>query len=221
MKLFRSRVLDCLANLAGDHLANPEGTAETSISHSERTRVVANRYSRSMLVPKLRCWQGAGSSGWSLLAGAARSARVQIRIARAGKLRRRPAGRLPAVATMPRGVDIGAWTMKSPSTVSKISDESFVLPSAGLFADESLGLGHVQLPDHFHKLDPEVRLRILVGWRKGMDAGWRQALVALFRTWPDESNERGLPERIEAFRRDCKEHNIDVPSDFGIALQQY
>lgn len=107
------------------------------------------------------------------------------------------------------------------SNVSEISDEPLMLPSAGLFTDESLGLGHVHLPDDFHALEPELRLGILSGWRKGMEAAWRQSLVALFRARPDDSATRGLPERIEAFRDHCRKHNIEVPTDFGVALQQY
>ena len=112
---------------------------------------------------------------------------------------------------------------KSPTPALRcdISDPPFLLPSAGFFADESLGAGHVHLPDDFFELERQRQLGILAGWRNGVDQLWRRSLVETFREGFGSNAEAPLPERIENFRRYCAQQKIELPADFALALQQY
>jgi hypothetical protein len=100
------------------------------------------------------------------------------------------------------------------------ADEAFFLPAAGFFADESVGVGHVQLPDDFGSLAPELQLGVLAGWCAGIEACKSRALVALFRSrCADDA--LPLPQRLAKFYAYCKARAIEVPSDFVVALQRY
>lgn len=99
-------------------------------------------------------------------------------------------------------------------------DDAFVQPANGFFADEVVGRGHVQLPDHFQAIDIELQLRILRDWRCGIDAQLLGSLVACFRRLFPEG-EGALPDRLTRFRKYCESRGIDLPSDFALALQQH
>jgi hypothetical protein len=100
------------------------------------------------------------------------------------------------------------------------SDEALLLPASGFFADASVGVGHVHLPDDFQAIDLPQQLSILSGWRKGVDEAWRQSLVHAFRQRFGQDT-RPLPERLEAFRREAAVDGIELPADFPLALQRY
>ena len=101
------------------------------------------------------------------------------------------------------------------------SEDPFLLPSSGFFADESLGAGHVQLPDDFFGLERNRQLGILADWRSGVDQLWRRSLVEAFREGVGSDVSVPLPERIERFRRFCALQRIELPADFALTLQQY
>jgi hypothetical protein len=78
------------------------------------------------------------------------------------------------------------------------SEGPFLLPSSGFFADESLGAGHVHLPDDFFGLERDRQLGILAGWRSGVDQLWRRSLVEAFREGVGSGDpDLPLPARIE------------------------
>jgi hypothetical protein len=100
------------------------------------------------------------------------------------------------------------------------ADAAMFLPAAGFFADESVGAGHVHLPDGFAALAPELQLGVLAGWCAGIESCRTRALVALFRAHcADEA--QPLPQRLARFYAHCKTQAIEVPGDFVLALQRY
>lgn len=99
-------------------------------------------------------------------------------------------------------------------------EDTFVLPAAGFFADESAGRGHVQLPDGFRGIDIALQVQILRDWRAGIEAQLIGSLVHCFRSmFPDA--ETPLPERLAMFRAYCDARGIELPADFVLALQQH
>ena len=100
------------------------------------------------------------------------------------------------------------------------SEDVFLLPAAGFFADPVTGAGHVHLPDEFFALEADCQLAILAGWRRGVDDSWLRALVIMFRRRYDD-HARPLPERLEQFRRDFTRRGVEIPLDFALALQRY
>jgi len=109
-------------------------------------------------------------------------------------------------------------TTERPATPSE--DEVFLLPASGFFSDPVVGAGHVHLSDDFYALAPEKQLAILAGWRRGVEESYARSMVQIFRgRYGDDP--RPLPERLEAFRRDCVARGVEVPADFALALQRY